>query len=83
MVCKGQTSRIDVAKEILSILELKDKIKINAVSSEFFMEEYFAERPPSERLINMKLKLRGLDNMRSWKYSLKEYLENYFKDFLI
>ncbi len=83
MVCKGQTSRIDVAKEILSILELKDKIKINAVSSEFFKEEYFAERPPSERLINMKLKLRGLDNMRSWKYSLKEYLENYFKDFLI
>ena len=60
MVCKGQTSRIDVAKEILSILELKDKIKINAVSSEFFKKEYFAERPPSERLINMKLKLLHL-----------------------
>ena len=58
MVCQGLTSRIDVAHEILDILNLNKIVKINRVDSNFFSKEYFAERPNSERLINKKLELR-------------------------
>ena len=58
MVCEGVTSRLEVAKELLFILNLEKKIKIEEVSSDFFQKEYFAIRPPSERLINKKLELR-------------------------
>ena len=82
MVCAGMTSRLEVAKELLSILDLEDKIKIKAVSSDFFKKEYFAERPPSERLINKKLELRGLNIMRDWRIALNEYLQEYYKNYL-
>jgi len=82
MVCSGMTSRLEVAKELLSILNLEDKIKIKAVSSDFFKKEYFAERPPSERLINKKLELRGLNIMRDWRVTLNEYLQEYYKNYL-
>ena len=82
LVCEGLTSRLDVAEELISILDLKNEITINKVSSEFFKEEYFAARPDSERLINKKLKLRGLSLMRDWKISLREYLNDYYKDYL-
>ena len=57
MVCGGQTSRFEVAQELLNILGLKDKVRLNAVDSSYFAEEYFAPRPPSERLVNRKLSL--------------------------
>jgi dTDP-4-dehydrorhamnose reductase len=79
MVCEGATSRLDVAKELLSILGLEEKIKITPVSSDFFKQEYFAQRPASERLLNKKLDLRGVNIMRDWKVCLKEYMENYYK----
>ena len=82
MVCEGETSRLEVAKEILSILNLKNEIKLTAVSSDYFKDIYFAERPPSERLINRKLNLRKINLMRNWKDALKEYLENYYKGYL-
>lgn len=82
MVCGGMTSRLEVAKELLSILNLEDKIKIKAVSSDFFKKEYFAERPPSERLINKKLELRGLNIMRDWRVALNEYLQEYYENYL-
>ena len=82
MVCSGMTSRLEVAKELLSILNLEDKIKIKAVSSDFFKKEYFAERPPSERLINKKLELRGLNIMRDWRVALNEYLQEYYENYL-
>ena len=81
-VCEGETSRIEVAKEILKVLKLSDKIEINEVTSEFFKDIYFAERPPSERLVNKKLGLRNIKVMRDWKISLSEYLSEYYKDFL-
>lgn len=77
MVCHGMTSRYEVAAEILRILGLENKIKLNSVESDFFSEEYFAPRPQCERLINRKLMLRGLDNMRNWKSALAEYLTSY------
>ena len=82
MVCEGQTSRFEVAEEIVSILKLADKIKIIPVSSDHFKAEYYADRPPSERLVNQKLILRNLNIMRNWKTSLKEYLENDFIELL-
>ena len=82
MVCGGQTSRLEVATEMLSILNLSDKIKIHEVSSDFFKKEYFAERPHCERLVNRKLEIRGSNIMRDWRIALKEYLDNYYNDYL-
>ena len=82
MVCEGATSRLEVAHEMVSLLGLSEKIKINEVSSDFFKKEYFAERPECERLINQKLKLRRLDTMRDWKVALRDYLENAYSDYL-
>ena len=83
MACEGFTSRLEVAREILSLLGLKDEIKIIEVSSEYFSERFFAPRPYSERLLNKKLNLRGLNKIRDWKIALKEYLDNYYQDYLI
>ncbi|MBT4945835.1 MAG: sugar nucleotide-binding protein, partial [Candidatus Marinimicrobia bacterium] len=40
MVCGGQTSRYEVAEELLSLLGLEKTIKITAVKSAYFKEEY-------------------------------------------
>jgi len=82
MVCGGQTSRLEVTEELLSILGLKDQIKINVVSSDYFKDVYFAERPPCERLDNRKLKIRGINLMQDWKVALKEYIDNYYQNYL-
>lgn len=77
LVCNGITSRIEVTREILKILKKEKEIKINEVNSDFFSQTYFAKRPKSERLVNRKLDLRGLNLMRDWKIALQEYLKNY------
>lgn len=77
MVCQGDCSRFDIAEEMLDILNLKDKIKLTEVSSDFWKKEYFVPRPYSEKLINLKLTLRGLNRMRDWRVCLKEYLFKY------
>jgi dTDP-4-dehydrorhamnose reductase len=82
MVSTGVTSRLEVAHEIVGLLGLDHKIKITEVSSEFFRREYFAPRPDSERLVNRKLDLRGLNTMRPWKTALKGYLDSYYRDYL-
>lgn len=81
-VCGGQTSRLEVAQELLKILEMEDEVKINVVTSDYFKDVYFAERPASERLVTKKLDLRGVNKMRDWKIALKEYVENYYQDYL-
>lgn len=82
MVCGGQTSRFEVAKELVDILGLADKIKLTSVSSDYFKDVYFAQRPPCERLINRKLNIRNLNLMRDWKVALREYIDNYYKGYL-
>jgi dTDP-4-dehydrorhamnose reductase len=82
MVCGGQTSRLEVAKELLKILKLESTITITEVDSDYFKDVYFAERPLCERLINKKLDLRGLNTMRDWKIVLNEYIQNYYKGYL-
>lgn len=82
MVCGGQTSRLEVAHELLHILKKENEIKIKVVTSDYFKNEYYAKRPPSERLINKKLELRGLNIMKDWKTSLNEYITEYYQDYL-
>ncbi len=82
LVCNGQTSRREVAEELLKVLNLSDKVKINDVTSEFFKDFYFAQRPPSERLVNKKLELRQANVMQDWRIALRQYIDMYFKDYL-
>lgn len=82
MVCGGTTGRLEVATELVRILGLQNEIKINEVPSDYFKDVYFAQRPASERLINKKLDLRGLNIMRDWKVCLQEYVDQYFKGYL-
>lgn len=78
MVCSGDGTRYDVAKEILKILGRTD-IKLIPVTSKFFSKTYPVPRPRSEMMENLMLELRGMNTMRSWKEALKEYLELNFK----
>ena len=81
MVCKGITSRFEVASGILDILNLKDKISLTAVSSSYFSKEYFAPRPLSERLLTKKLEYRNSNIMRQWQIALEEYIDNNFQEY--
>ena len=81
MVCKGVTSRFEVASRILDILNLKDKISLTAVSSSYFSKEYFAPRPLSERLLTKKLDYRNANIMRPWEIALEEYITNNFQNY--
>jgi dTDP-4-dehydrorhamnose reductase len=82
LVCKGQTSRMEVAKELVNVLGLTDQVKMTEVNSDYFKDTYFAPRPPCERLVNKKLDLRGINIMRDWQKALKDYIDLYFKDYL-
>ena len=82
LVCKGQTSRFEVASELVRLLGLDGEMTLTEVTSEYFAHVYYAQRPSSERLVNKKLDLRNLNIMRDWKIALKEYLELYYTEFL-
>jgi len=82
MVCEGMTNRLEVVKELLTILNLDNNLIVTEVASNYFRKEYFAPRPDSERLINKKLNLRSLNIMRNWKVALEEYIEKYYQNYL-
>lgn len=73
-VCKGNASRYDVAKELLRLLSLQDKVQLNVVDSSFWKGVYYAPRPASERLLTTKLEEEGLYVMRPWQEALSEYV---------
>ena len=79
-VCGGDCSRYDAAVEFVNLLGLTEQIKVTKVSSEYFKNEYFAPRPASEKLVNMKLDARGVNFMPHWKDALSEYAEEYITD---
>lgn len=81
MACAGETSRLEVTKEIIRILKKENEIRLHEVNSDFFKEEYFAQRPASEKLINVKLNLRQINIMRDWKVCLEEYLNTYYNEY--
>ncbi len=78
MVCQGVTSRLEVSNELIRLIGKESEIDIVEVESDFFKNEYFAERPKCERLENYNLDKRNLNIMRHWKVALKEYLNNYY-----
>ncbi|GHU92071.1 NAD(P)-dependent oxidoreductase [Bacteroidia bacterium] len=82
MVCEGQTSRLEVSKELIEILNLNDKVSVIPVASGYFKQTYFADRPASERLINKRLSQKGLNLMRNWRIALREYINDYYSDYL-
>ena len=82
MVCGGITGRFEVAEELIKILKLEDDVKVIPVDSSYWKKEYYAERPPSERLVDKKLELRGVNVMRDWKICLEEYMRDYYTDYL-
>ena len=82
MVCGGQTSRLEVAAELLKLMGLENEVKITSVHSDYFKQTYFAERPPCERLVNKKLELRGVNLMQDWRAALHQYINAYYKDYL-
>lgn len=82
LACGGKTNRAEVAAELLKILKMEKKIKITLVSSDYYKNEYYAPRPSCERLINKKLDLRKLNIMSDWKSALKEYITEYFQNYI-
>jgi dTDP-4-dehydrorhamnose reductase len=81
MVCGGDGTRYDVAREILNVCNRAD-VELVPVSSEFFKEEYYAPRPASEMMINANLRALGLNKMRRWDVSLREYIHSSFADYV-
>lgn len=82
MVCGGETGRYEVANELVDILEIRDIVQVNPVTSDFFAADYFAARPSSERLVNYKLELRNLNKMRNWRLALRDYIDVYYVDYV-
>jgi len=82
MVCGGQTSRLEVAKELLTIIGFDKKVNLTEVPSSYFLKQYFAPRPVCERLVNTKLNLRNLNIMRDWRIALKDYINGYYSHYL-
>jgi dTDP-4-dehydrorhamnose reductase len=76
-VCGGSGSRYDVATAMIEELGLQQKVEISRVSSDHFARDYFAPRPASEKLVNLKLDARGLNVMRDWRVCLSEYLKRF------
>jgi len=82
MVCSGLTDRFEVSIELVKLLGFENKIKIIEVDSEYFSDEYFADRPDCERLINKNLDDLQCNIMRDWKVALKEYIHDYYSFYL-
>jgi dTDP-4-dehydrorhamnose reductase len=82
MVCGGITGRLEVAQELVKVLGLEGEVKVTPVDSDYWKKIYFADRPPSERLIDKKLDLRGMNVMRDWRVCLQDYIKNYYQGYL-
>jgi dTDP-4-dehydrorhamnose reductase len=82
MVCSGVTSRFEVAEYLVKTLGKCNQVAVSPVSSDYFAKEYFAPRPPSERLMTKKLDLRGVNVMRDWRVCLDEYLAEFYAGYL-
>lgn len=72
-VCGGDCNRYDVALEFVRLLGLEKDIRVTKVPSDHFKTVYFAPRPASEKLVNMKLDARNINVMPHWKDALAEY----------
>jgi dTDP-4-dehydrorhamnose reductase len=73
MTCRGEGSRLDVARAIVAWLG--EDIEVRPVDSSFFADAYFAPRPRSEMMRNYLLELAGIDLMRPWGEGVRAYLD--------
>ncbi len=78
MVCEGAGSRHDVALELVRICQ-QGEIAVEAVTSEYFKDEYFAPRPVSEMMLNANLEKLGINLMRPWRDALEEYVNTHYE----
>lgn len=76
MANRGNTDRLEIANEVISILGLEKEIEILGVPSDYFNKTYYAPRPDCECLVNKRLDKLGLNIMRGWRIALREYLES-------
>ncbi len=74
-VCRGTASRYEVASEFVNLIGLREQVTIEIVPSDYFAKDYFAPRPASEQLVNLKLNQLGLNVMRDWRVCLAEYAD--------
>ena len=72
MASFGTANRYDVACEIVRLRN--SSAKVVPVPSSKFKDDYFAWRPRSEAMRNMRLELEGRNTMRPWQDGLAEYL---------
>jgi len=75
--CSGGGTRYDVAKHIVDVLGLSDKIVVTPVKSSRFESEYFAPRPRSEQLVNTKKDGVSPVVTRDWKVCVEEYINKF------
>lgn len=80
-VCQGFTSRVDVAKKIVELSG--EDITVHPVGSDYFSEQYFAERPRSESLVNRGLDILRINSMKPWQDSIEEYVPQLFEKLAI
>lgn len=80
-VCTGAASRFVVAQEFVRLMGLDKVVNVTIVPSDYFKDKYFAPRPKSEKLVNLKLNHRGLNQMRDWRVCLQEYVDIFKEDF--
>jgi len=73
LVNKGTCSRYDIALRIVEFMDLKDEVKVEAISSDQFPLP--APRANSEMMLNYKLDLLNLNQMPHWESSLRHYIE--------
>ena len=66
-----------MACEIVDALDLREHVRVEVVTSDHWQTDYFAPRPQSEQLVNLKLKLKGMNLMRTWQDNLRIYLESH------
>lgn len=81
MVCKEPGTRFDVAQEIVRICNRPD-IEVQPVDSDFFMKEFFAQRPRIEILVNKNLEDLGINLMRPWREAIRDYITREFPDYI-
>lgn len=79
MACKGKASFFELACEMVRILGISEKIKINKINAGIIREKCI--RPAIAIMENVRLQKEGLDKMRPWQKSLEEYLSRpYFRE---
>lgn len=79
MACLGWANRVEIAKEILETINIKEA-KINEVTSDFFKKDFPVIRAASERMINLNLTKKNINIMRDWREALKDYLVTEWSD---